>query len=129
MFNRQTPFIDFRFRIYRETLSRFSCAASDGTVLVNYQKLIPALDPDGDTTKFRMANTSELGGGANPGGMSIDENTGLLTWTNSGNLTAGLYSAGIVVEDYDDQGNMKSKTHYDIMWELKGAAEIADYSG
>ncbi|WP_305372398.1 L-type lectin domain-containing protein [Photobacterium leiognathi] len=102
---------------------------TDGTVLVNYQKLIPALDPDGDTTKFRMANTDELGGGANPGGMSIDENTGLLTWTNSGNLTAGLYSAGIVVEDYDDQGNMKSKTHYDIMWELKGAAEIADYSG
>ncbi|WP_419244284.1 GEVED domain-containing protein [Photobacterium leiognathi subsp. mandapamensis] len=102
---------------------------TDGTVLVNYQKLIPALDPDGDTTKFRMANTSELGGGVNPGGMSIDENTGLLTWTNSGNLTAGLYSAGIVVEDYDDQGNMKSKTHYDIMWELKGAAEIADYSG
>ncbi|PHZ59968.1 hypothetical protein CRG86_000970 [Photobacterium leiognathi] len=34
---------------------------TDGTVLVNYQKLIPALDPDGDTTKFRMANTSELG--------------------------------------------------------------------
>ncbi|PQJ61595.1 L-type lectin domain-containing protein [Photobacterium angustum] len=102
---------------------------TDGTVLVNYQKLIPALDPDGDSTKFRMANTSELGGGANPGGMSIDENTGLLTWTNSGNLAAGLYSAGIVVEDYDDQGNMKSKTHYDIMWELKGAAEIADYSG
>ncbi|MEQ0672511.1 uL14 family ribosomal protein, partial [Mycobacterium tuberculosis] len=29
VFNRQTPFIDFRFRIYRETLSRFSCAASD----------------------------------------------------------------------------------------------------
>ncbi|MEQ0669455.1 ABC transporter permease, partial [Mycobacterium tuberculosis] len=28
VFNRQTPFIDFRFRIYRETLSRFSCAAS-----------------------------------------------------------------------------------------------------
>ncbi|MEQ0672157.1 hypothetical protein ABLN86_15995, partial [Mycobacterium tuberculosis] len=29
VFNRQTPFIDFRFRIYRrEALSRFSCAAS-----------------------------------------------------------------------------------------------------
>ncbi|MEQ0671575.1 hypothetical protein ABLN86_12615, partial [Mycobacterium tuberculosis] len=36
-FNRQTPFIDFRFRIYRETLSRFSCAASLGVALSAYE--------------------------------------------------------------------------------------------
>ncbi|PSU23543.1 L-type lectin domain-containing protein [Photobacterium kishitanii] len=104
---------------------------TDGSTLVNYTKLIPALDPDGDTIKFRMANNSELGGGssANAPGMSIDENSGLLTWTNSGNMTAGLYSAGIVVEDYDENGVLKSKTHFDIMWELKGVAELADYTG
>ncbi len=61
-----------------------------------------------------MANNSELGGGssANAPGMSIDENSGLLTWTNSGNMTAGLYSAGIVVEDYDEKRRSQIKNAF-----------------
>ena len=99
--------------------------------MVDYVKKIPALDPDGDNIKFRIANNSELGGGTqtNPAGFTIDENSGILTWYGSGNLPAGLYSGGIVVEDFDLLGNMKSRTHYDIMFELIGKAEIVDFTG
>ncbi|OBU17840.1 hypothetical protein AYY19_11895 [Photobacterium aquimaris] len=91
---------------------------TDGSVLTNYTIKIPALDPDGDNIKFRVGNTSEMGGGGNPPGLTIDESTGVLTWNNSGTLSPGLYSAGIVVEDVDNNGVIKSKTHFDVLFKL-----------
>ncbi|PSU58499.1 hypothetical protein CTM75_16775 [Photobacterium phosphoreum] len=91
---------------------------NDGSVLTNYTMKIPALDPDGDNIKFRVGNTSEMGGGGNPPGLTIDESTGVLTWNNSGTLAPGLYSAGIVVEDVDNNGVIKSKTHFDVLFNL-----------
>ena len=92
---------------------------------------IRGFDPNGDNYRFRMADNEELGGNdstiaTNPPGLTISE-TGLLTWTNSGNLTAGKYSGAIVVNDLDENGNEKSKSQFDIILELKNAS-IAQYS-
>src|SRR5690606_17351654 len=54
---------------------------------------ISSSDPNADKLRYRLANQSELGctsgscGYTNPPGLSINPNTGLLTWTGSGNLT------------------------------------------
>ncbi len=102
---------------------------SDGvTTLTNYSFNISATDPNADKIRFRLANTDELGSQTsytNPVGFSIDANTGVVTWTNSGNMAAGLYSAGIVVEDLDANLNVKSKSHVDFILELVNKAAVA----
>ncbi|MCF2153025.1 hypothetical protein GLP11_03355 [Photobacterium carnosum] len=108
----RAPLIDFPI------LFQVPQQETDGSVLTNFTIKIPALDPDGDNIKFRVGNTSEMGNGVNPPGLTIDESTGVLTWSNSGTLAQGLYSAGIVVEDVDDNGVIKSKTHFDVLFNL-----------
>lgn len=101
---------------------------SDGvTVLESYSFGIGSTDPNADKIRFRLANLDELGGGAstNPEGFSIDSNTGYVTWNNSGSLSPGLYSAGIVVEDVDSGGNVKSKSHADFILELINKPAVA----
>ncbi|HEY5758881.1 MAG TPA: putative Ig domain-containing protein, partial [Steroidobacter sp.] len=99
--------------------------------LTNWTFDISSSDPNADKLRYRLANQSELGctsgncGYTNPPGLSINPNTGLLTWTNSGNLTAGhLYSAGIVAEDVDAFGAAKSKTHVDFILRLENKAAV-----
>lgn len=108
----RAPLIDFPI------LFQVPQQETDGSVLADYSIKIPALDPDGDNIKFRVGNASEMGNGGNPPGLTIDESTGILTWSNSGSLPPGLYSAGIVVEDVDDNGVIKSKTHFDVLFKL-----------
>lgn len=94
---------------------------------------ISSSDPNADKLRYRLANQSELGctnvalncGYTNPPGLSINPNTGLLTWTGSGNLTADhMYSAGIVAEDVDAFGAAKSKTHVDFILTLVNKAAV-----
>jgi len=101
---------------------------SDGvTVLSSFSFDVGATDANADKVRFRLANLDELGGGAqiNPPGFSINSNTGKVTWTNSGTLTPGLYSAGIVVEDVDSNGNVKSKSHIDFLLNLINKPAVA----
>jgi large repetitive protein len=103
-----------------------------GAKLDNWTFDISSSDPNADKLRYRLANASELGCPAsgpcvytNPAGLSINPNTGLLTWTNSGNLTAGhQYSAGIVAEDVDAVGASKSKTHVDFILTLLNKAAV-----
>ncbi len=100
---------------------------SDGTTpLANWTFDIGSSDPNADKLRYRMANLVELGGNGstNPAGLSINPNTGLLTWTGSGSLPAGRYSGGIVAEDVDESGNPKSKTHVDFILDLRNRAAI-----
>lgn len=99
--------------------------------LTNWTFDISSSDPNADKLRYRLANQSELGcagtgcGYTNPAGLSINPNTGLLTWTGSGNLTAGhMYSAGIVAEDVDAFGAAKSKTHVDFILTLVNKAAV-----
>lgn len=103
---------------------------ADGvTTLQTYSFDLGSKDPNADKLRYRMANLDELGGGTstNPVGMSINPNTGLVTWTDSGTLTSGLYSGGFVAEDVDENGNVKSKTHVDMIFSLVNAPQT-EYS-
>ncbi len=98
---------------------------SDGvSILTDYTFKVGAGDPNADKLRFRLANTAEMGGGANPSGFNIDQNSGLITWTGSGNLPPGKYSAGIVVEDVDFTGAQKSKSHVDFILDLQSKAAV-----
>ncbi|MDY6946129.1 MAG: hypothetical protein SXG53_10445, partial [Pseudomonadota bacterium] len=101
--------------------------------LPNWTFDISSSDPNADKLRYRLANQSELGctsvaldcGYTNPPGLSINPNTGLLTWTGSGSLATGaLYSAGIVAEDVDAFGAAKSKTHVDFILRLENKAAV-----
>ncbi len=99
--------------------------------LPNWTFDISSSDPNADKLRYRLANQSELGCPSsgtctNPPGLSINPNTGLLTWTGSGSLATGdVYSAGIVAEDVDAYGAAKSKTHVDFILRLENKAAVA----
>lgn len=98
---------------------------SDGvTELTDWTFDIGSTDPNADKLRYRMANLAELGanGQVNPPGLSINPNTGVLTWEGSGSRTVGLYSGGIVAEDVDSAGNPKSKSHVDFILDLQPTA-------
>jgi hypothetical protein len=59
---------------------------------------VPASDVDGDPIRWRMSTNSEMGGTANPGGMSVNASTGLVTWDTSA-AADGLWAANITVEE------------------------------
>jgi Cadherin-like/Cadherin domain/Putative Ig domain len=119
--NNLAPKIDFPF-IFE--VPKFQ--ADGATPLNNWTFNINSTDPNSDKIRYRVATTSEMGGGVLPSGFSINANTGQITWTGSGSLAAGLYSAGIVVEDIDANGNVKSKSHADFILDLqaKGAVQF-----
>ncbi|HEY8939718.1 MAG TPA: cadherin-like domain-containing protein, partial [Cellvibrio sp.] len=100
---------------------------SDGvTVLTDWTYQLSSRDPNSDKLRYRLANLDELGGGAstNPAGLAINPNTGLITWVGSGTRANGLYSAGIVAEDVDENGQVKSKTHVDLIFNLVNKAQV-----
>ena len=67
-----------------------------GTTAATFQ--VPASDPDGDTLTYRLATYAEILGGQ-PSGISIDSNTGVITFNTNGRPVNGLWNAAIVVED------------------------------
>ncbi|MEX0872091.1 MAG: DUF4347 domain-containing protein [Aquisalimonadaceae bacterium] len=99
---------------------------ADGvTRLDDWTFQVKSSDPNADNLRYRLATAEEFGGDGqtNPDGLSINPNTGVITWSNSGNRPAGLYSAGFVAEDLDEDGNRKSKTHVDLILELVNKAQ------
>ncbi len=80
---------------------------------------IPASDADGDRLRFRLATVTEAGGVGNtqPSGLSVDANTGLVTWNTAGlNPQANhLFTTQIMVEDLDANGVVISKVPVDFI--------------
>ena len=98
---------------------------SDGsTSLDDYTFKVNTADPNADSLRYRLANTTEMGGGANPTGFAINANTGIVTWAGSGALASGLYSAGVIVEDIDSTGAIKSKSGADFILDLQNLAGV-----
>ncbi|BES70062.1 hypothetical protein RE428_10800 [Marinobacter nanhaiticus D15-8W] len=98
----------------------------DGSTLLNWTFNTGSTDPNADKLKFRLANVNELGGSGSvqPDGFSINPNTGVINWANSGNLAPGLYSAGVVAEDVDSNGVIKSKSHVDFILYLQNKKAV-----
>ncbi|MEM7555930.1 MAG: DUF4347 domain-containing protein, partial [Cyanobacteria bacterium P01_A01_bin.84] len=109
-------------------LTEIPALDSNGQTLTSYSFPLVSLDRDGDPLNYRLANLTELGGGSstNPQGLSVDPNTGQVTWNLSG-LSTGLYSAGFVVEDLDANGQVKSKSHVDVILDFKNA-QLANFT-
>ena len=80
---------------------------------------IPAVDPDGDQLTWRMATSSESAISSIPSGMNVDSDTGVLTWAGSESFTNGLYSVQVVIEDRDQDDNIKSNTAIDFIINLQ----------
>ena len=99
---------------------------SDGTVLPDWTYQLSSRDPNSDKLRYRLANLDELGGGAstNAAGLAINPNTGVITWVGSGTRADGLYSAGVVAEDVDENGQVKSKTHVDLILSLVNKSQV-----
>ncbi|MAM00175.1 MAG: thrombospondin type 3 repeat family protein [Alteromonadaceae bacterium] len=98
----------------------------DDAVLADWSFNTGSTDPNADKLKFRLANVSEMGdpSATQPPGFSINPNTGTLSWTGSGTLAPGLYSAGIVAEDLDSTGVIKSKSHVDFILYLQNKKAV-----
>ncbi|WP_018275935.1 putative Ig domain-containing protein [Teredinibacter turnerae] len=102
---------------------------SDGvSTLQSYTFPVTSTDPNADKMRFRLATEDELGGAGlgyvNPTGFTINTNSGVVTWNDSGTLTPGLYSAGIVVEDVQADGTVISKSHVDFILDLQPKAAV-----
>jgi hypothetical protein len=75
---------------------------------------IPATDADADPLRWRMSTDAEMGGTANPGGMTVNGSTGTVTWDTSGR-NDGLWAANVTVEELDNLGAPKGKTAADFI--------------
>jgi hypothetical protein len=60
--------------------------------------LVPALDPDGDELRFSLTNPAGSIGGSQPIGMSIDPQTGVVSWDTNGRQL-GLYWSNVTIEE------------------------------
>jgi len=75
---------------------------------------VPAADPDGDRLRWRLATSAEAGGGPHPPNLSVDPDTGEVTWNNLGLDTINPWTTQIIIEDLDGSGNVKSRTPVDF---------------
>lgn len=86
---------------------------------------VPALDPDGDGLRFRLATDFESGGGAGPPNMSINPVSGVVTWNNQGLDTNGFWTAQVVVEDTTPPGGVKTATPVDFLLKINTSGNLA----
>jgi hypothetical protein len=83
------------------------------------QFYIPAVDKDGDTIRFRIASSAESKISNPPTGLQIDADSGFIDWSNSSNVGIGLYAIQIIIEDLNEQGQMKSSVAVDFIINLQ----------
>lgn len=98
--------------------------ADGATVLSDFVFNVNSSDPNADQIRFRLANTAEMGGGSNPAGFTINANTGIVTWLGSGTVAPGLYSVGVIAEDIDSTGAVKSKSGADFILDIQNKAGV-----
>jgi uncharacterized repeat protein (TIGR01451 family) len=79
---------------------------------------IPAADPDGDRLRWRLATPVEAGGGPQPPNLSVNPDTGEVTWNNLGLDTINPWTTQIIVEDLDASGNVRSRTPVDFFLKI-----------
>jgi hypothetical protein len=85
---------------------------------------IPAVDPDGDALRFRLADTYEASGGQGyvpPTGLTISAD-GTLTWDIRDSVLdtqpGDLWTTQVIVEDLDASGNVVSSIPLDFLLQV-----------
>ena len=81
--------------------------------------LVPAVDRDGDTLRWRMSSSAESQIRSIPSGIAVNETTGLFTWDDSENFTNGLYAVQVTIEDLNENGEKKSSVALDFIINLQ----------
>jgi hypothetical protein len=61
---------------------------------------VPATSPGGNTLRWSLSNPASTVGGAQPVGMTIDPNTGVVSWDTDGR-TLGYYWSNVTIEELD----------------------------
>ncbi|MEP7341291.1 MAG: putative Ig domain-containing protein [Acidobacteriota bacterium] len=79
---------------------------------------VPAVDPDGDRLRWRLSTDVEAGGGSHPPNLTVDSETGKVTWNNTGLNQNLFWTTQVVIEDLDANGNVKSKTPIDFFLKI-----------
>lgn len=79
---------------------------------------VVAADADNDRLTYRLATTgSESGLTSHPPNISVDQNTGTVTWDTNG-LTAGLYATQVIIESRDMTNSLKTSVGIDFILNL-----------
>jgi len=73
-------------------------------------------DVDFDNLRYRVASAAEAGTGA-PTGISIDPNTGVVSWSNYG-MALGYYTMQVIIEDLGPTGGVKTQAPVDFILRL-----------
>lgn len=79
---------------------------------------VSSADPDGDDVRFRLATPSESGINTAIPNLSIDPNTGQVTWNNTGLNDTQFWALQVIVEDLDENENVKSRVPVDFMLQI-----------
>ncbi|MHB8522998.1 MAG: HYR domain-containing protein [Limisphaerales bacterium] len=77
----------------------------------------PAKDADGDPIRWRVSSNAEAGGGLSPPNLSINPTTGVATWNSTG-LPLGNWTAQVIIEDLDSNGNVQTQNPVDLVLTL-----------
>jgi len=80
---------------------------------------VPALDSDGDTLRFRLANGEVIRGSGSfnhPSGLSIDS-SGTITWNTTGLTVGHMYDTAVTIEDMNGTTS-KSKISVDFLLKI-----------
>jgi hypothetical protein len=83
----------------------------------NASFVVPASDFENDRMRFRFATSTESGvvtGGPVPPGMTIDPNTGRITWNNIGLDAVNPWTTQVIIEDFDSHTNLIGRTPVDF---------------
>jgi|GEM_PF-3281451 len=83
--------------------------------------VVPASDVDRDPLRFRVASATENGGVNPPPNFTINPSTGQVTWDTTGLNQTNFWTAQIVIEDLDANGNIKSTIAIDFLLQIRSS--------
>ena len=81
---------------------------------------VSAADPDGDNLRYRIATPSESMVHSAVPNLSINPNTGEVTWDNSSLTLGSIWALQVIVEDLDGNGQVKSSSSVDFLMQVIG---------
>ncbi len=92
---------------------------------------ITAFDEDADPIRFRLATPAEVGTYTYsvPPNLTLDSNTGLVTWNPLPGGESSLWTLSVIIEDLDEYGDPKSFTQLDFFVNVTGESFPPQFVG